>query len=176
MRTSTTEPAFPTRGFTLVEVLVVVLIVGLLVSVVAVRLTSGTRQSLHDEALRLAALLAHARDEAIATGAPLAWQGSDAGYRFLRRGPDRTWQPMDGDADLRARSLPAGVRLAIETPAQAGAVRRSSSLRPGSPNRSASRSPSASIGCGWPPTALPRRRSRRQATSGAECGRVAASH
>jgi general secretion pathway protein H len=121
MRTSTTEPAPAARGFTLVEVLVVVLIVAVLVSLVAVRLASGARQTLQEEAQRLAALLAHARDEAIVTGAPLAWQGADAGYRFLQRGPDRTWQPVAGDASLRARSLPPGVRLvAIETPATAG--------------------------------------------------------
>jgi general secretion pathway protein H len=120
MRTSTTEPALPARGFTLLEVLVVVVIIAVLVSLVAVKLAPDTRQSLRDEALRLAALLAHARDEAIVTGAPLAWQGSDAGYRFLRRGPDRSWQPMDGDPGLRARSLPTGVSLvAIETPATA---------------------------------------------------------
>jgi general secretion pathway protein H len=120
MRTSTTEPTRPARGFTLIEVLVVVVIIAVLVSLVAVKLAPDTRQSLRDEALRLAALLAHARDEAIVTGAPLAWQGSGAGYRFLRRGPDRTWQPLDGDPGLRARSLPAGVSLvAIETPATA---------------------------------------------------------
>jgi general secretion pathway protein H len=120
MRTSTTERAPPARGFTLIEVLVVVVIIAVLVSLVAVKLAPDARQSLRDEALRLAALLGHARDEAIVTGAPLAWQGSDAGYRFLRRGPDRTWQPLDGDPGLRARSLPAGVSLvAIETPATA---------------------------------------------------------
>lgn len=120
MRTSTTEPASPAPGFTLIEVLVVVVIIAVLVSLVAVKLAPDTRQDLREEARRLAALLAHARDEAIVTGAPLAWQASDAGYRFLRRGPDRTWQPMDGDAGLRARSLPTGVSLvAIETPATA---------------------------------------------------------
>jgi len=120
MRTSTTEPARRTRGFTLVEALVVVAVIALLVSLVAVRLSPDARQGLREEAARLAALLAHARGEAIATGAPLAWQRSDAGYRFLQRGPDRTWQPMDGDASLRARALPTGVSVvAIETPATA---------------------------------------------------------
>ncbi len=120
MRTSTTEPARRTRGFTLVEALVVVAVIALLVSLVAVRLSPDARQGLREEAARLAALLAHARDEAIATGAPLAWQRSDAGYRFLQRGRDRTWQPMDGDASLRARALPTGVSVvAIETPATA---------------------------------------------------------
>ena len=120
MRTSITEPLPRARGFTLIEVLVVVLIIAILVSLVAVQLSPDARHGLREEAARLAALLAHARDEAITTGAPLAWQRTDAGYRFLQRGADRTWQPMDGEASLRARVLPTGVSVAaIETPATA---------------------------------------------------------
>jgi len=105
-------------GFTLVEVLVVVVIIAALVSLVAVKLAPDARQSLREEALRLAALLAHARDEAIATGAPLAWQRTERGYRFVQRAPDRTWAAIDRDPSLRARDLPPGVGFAaIETSA-----------------------------------------------------------
>ncbi len=108
------------RGFTLLEVLVVVVIVALLVSVVAVRLAPDARQSLREEAARLAAVLAHARDEAIVTGAPLAWQSAGTGYRFVRRAADRSWQPVDRDPALRERELAPGVGLAaIETTVRA---------------------------------------------------------
>jgi general secretion pathway protein H len=101
------------RGFTLVEVLIVVLIIAVLVALVSVKLAPDARQSLREEALRLATLLAHARDEAILTGAPLAWQRTETGYRFLERAADRTWKPIDRDASLRGRELPAGVGLAV---------------------------------------------------------------
>ena len=105
-------------GFTLIEVLVVVAIIALVAALVTVKISPDARQSLREEGLRLAALLAHARDEAIVTGAPLAWQRTDEGYRFMQRGADRTWQPVDRDASLRARSLPIGVSLAaVETSA-----------------------------------------------------------
>ncbi len=107
-------------GFTLIEVLVVVVIIALLVSVVAVRLAPDARQSLREEAMRLAAVLAHARDEAITIGAPLAWQSAGAGYRFVRRASDRTWQPVDRDPALRERELASGVGVAsVETTARA---------------------------------------------------------
>jgi general secretion pathway protein H len=117
---SISEPLPRTGGFTLIEVLVVVTIIALLVSLVAVKLAPDARQSLGDEGAQLAALLTHARHEAIATGAPLAWQRTEAGYQFLQRGPDRKWQPIADDASLRARTLPTGVSFAsIETPATA---------------------------------------------------------
>ena len=120
MRMSISEPLPRTGGFTLIEVLVVVTIIARLVSLVAVKLAPDARQSLGDEGAQLAALLTHARHEAIATGAPLAWQRTAAGYQFLQRGPDRKWQPMADDPSLRARTLPTGVSFAsIETPATA---------------------------------------------------------
>lgn len=98
----------------------VVVIIALLVAVVAVRLAPDARQSLREEAMRLAAVLAHARDEAIVTGAPLAWQSEGDGYRFVRRGADRAWLPVDRDPALRSRALASGVGLAaIETAARA---------------------------------------------------------
>ena len=105
--------AFRARGFTLIEVLVVVVIIALLASLVAVNLAPDARQSLREEGARLAALLAHARDEAIVTGAPLAWQRTESGYRFLERAPGRTWRPLQTDASLRQRELPPGIRLEV---------------------------------------------------------------
>lgn len=99
-------------GFTLPEVLVVVAVLALLVSLVTVRFVPDTRQSLHEEATRLAAVLSHAHDQAVLTGAAFAWQPDANGYRFVRRDPDRVWRTVDHDAALRPRTLTAGVQLA----------------------------------------------------------------
>lgn len=105
-------PAGRVGGFTLLELLVVLIIVAAMVSLAGVNLAPDARQRLREEASRLAVLLGHARDEAITTGVPMAWQGTDDGYRFVRRAADRTWQPVDTDDALRARTLPAGVSFA----------------------------------------------------------------
>jgi general secretion pathway protein H len=106
-----------TSGFTLIEVLVVVVILAVLVSLVTVRIAPDARQSLRDEATRLATVLGHAHDEAIVTGAAFAWQADSNGYRFVRRDPDRVWRAVEGDPTLRARTFPVGVALAaVETP------------------------------------------------------------
>lgn len=105
-------PAGRVGGFTLLELLVVLIILAAIVSLVGVNLAPDARQKLREEASRLAVLLGHARDEAITTGIAMAWQGTDEGYRFVRRAADRTWQPVDADDALRARTLPAGVSFA----------------------------------------------------------------
>jgi general secretion pathway protein H len=100
------------RGFTLIEILVVVVLIAITVTLVAVRLQPDDRQIAREEATRLAALLTQARDEAITTGAALAWRGAPDGYRFLRRDKERVWQPFPPDEVFRPRSLTPPLALA----------------------------------------------------------------
>jgi general secretion pathway protein I len=100
-------------------VLVVVVIIALLVSVVAVKIARAARQTVREEAMQLAAVLAHARDEAIVTGEPLAWQSAgrrDHGER-RRSGAGHRARPC---RPLRAVSHHARAR----TPPRARQLRR----------------------------------------------------
>jgi general secretion pathway protein H len=127
------------RGYTLVEVLVVVLLVGITVGLVTVNLGHGDRDVVRDEAERLAVSLQQAQDEAVMTGTPLAWLGEVKGYRYLRRGPDRNWVPLEGGDAFPPRQLPAPVRVADVTGAavraDAGALVVLSSIALASPVR-----------------------------------------
>lgn len=100
------------RGFTLLEMLVVVLIMGILVGTVSVKLQPRDNDLLRIEAGRLAQLLELASQESRITGHAIVWTGEASGYRFWRQGSDDGWSEIHDDDLLRARSLPHGMVIA----------------------------------------------------------------
>ena len=71
-------------GFTLVELMVVLLIIGLMASVVVFSFPSGS-SALEEDAQRFAARTAALRDNAILQSRPMAVQVTPSGYSFLER-------------------------------------------------------------------------------------------
>ncbi|HEY9100537.1 GspH/FimT family pseudopilin [Chitinimonas sp.] len=107
-------PAAPRRqqGFTLVEILVVLVIISIIVVLAAVRFGQSDVDTLQRESERLSLLLETARDEAIATGAAAGFSAEPGGYRFWLQQPDASWQPVAESEVLRPRELPQALRLA----------------------------------------------------------------
>ena len=101
----------PARGFTLIEILVVLVIVGVVLATVVVKVLPDDRQALQQETSRLALLLEHARDEAFVSGRSIAWSAEDGAYAFWRRDQERKWQPLTGNEVLRERHFPSSVIL-----------------------------------------------------------------
>ncbi|HMC46290.1 MAG TPA: GspH/FimT family pseudopilin [Caballeronia sp.] len=97
----------PQAGFTLLEMLVVLVIAGLLVSLASVKLTRNPRTDLNEEAQRLALLLESAGDEAQVRARPIAWLPIEGGFRFTIRTEDG-WRPLRDDL-LRQRRWEGGV-------------------------------------------------------------------
>jgi len=77
-------------GFTLLEMLVVLVIGGIIAGAASMSLTRNPRTDLHEEGQRLALLFESASDEAQVRGHPLAWQANTQGYQFLERNA-QTW-------------------------------------------------------------------------------------
>lgn len=91
------------HGFTLLELLVVLVIAGLMLGAVSFNAMPSERQRLQGDAQRIALLLQLARDEAIVRNQPVAFEADPLTYRFLVR-EERVWVPIK-DELLRERAF-----------------------------------------------------------------------
>jgi type II secretion system protein H len=103
-------------GFTLVEVLVVVLVIGLAAGLAWARLDADPRALVAREARTLAAAMEHAAALAQWRNQAIAVSAVPGGYRFWRRESslegDR-WVPLVDDDVLSVHALPAGLSAAV---------------------------------------------------------------
>ena len=99
------------RGFTLIEMLVVLMIMGLFVGLVSTITRPDDRALLRLEAERLAQLLDLAAMQSRLSGKSIAWTAEGPGYRFWRSGEDTDWSEIRDDDSLRARALPQGMTI-----------------------------------------------------------------
>ncbi len=102
------------RGFTLLELLVVLLIFGLLVSFAVLAVGSSSSRQIEQEARRLVELAGLARDESLLTGEARALGFSRDGYAFLQQvwleDQQVMWVPLER-TPLTPRSV---ARLGLE--------------------------------------------------------------
>lgn len=113
-------------GYTLIEMLVVTLIIGVLLGTITTYVRPGPREQLDVEARRLAQLLNLAATESRLTGRTIRWTAEPSGYRFLRWQDNGGWSEMSDSDLLRPRNLPPGILLAdftVETMRRPNAMR-----------------------------------------------------
>ena len=102
------------QGFTLVELLVVLVIIGITLGLASLNAIPSPRQELENEAQRIALLLQLARDEAIVRNRQVAFEANPERYRFTVRN-DTGWEPVTRDDLLRERTFKsAPLQLALD--------------------------------------------------------------
>jgi general secretion pathway protein H len=100
-------------GFTLIEILVVLVIVGIMVALIGVHLGRSDAERARDQADRLTALIESARDDAILESRVYALQTTTDGYRFLTLSDAGKLIPVS-EEPLEPRILPPSVHLHLE--------------------------------------------------------------
>lgn len=99
------------HGFTLLELLVVLLIIGIIVSFAGLSIGQRSSRVVHDEAERLNGLFQMASDEAVMDGRELAVEFAQNSYRFLELNQDNKWVPIEKDNLFRKREIPPDIKL-----------------------------------------------------------------
>jgi general secretion pathway protein H len=100
------------RGFTLLELLVVLVILGVAAGVVSLSVAPSEERLVEREAQRLATLFRLAQDEARVRGRPVSWEADAQGYRFLMGGQ----KLQAADDPLRPRAWPFPVQHVVAPP------------------------------------------------------------
>jgi general secretion pathway protein H len=120
------------HGFTLLEILVVIVIIGVMVSMVSLSVgVLGADREVEDETRRFWAVLRQAREEAELQALDAAIFVGTSEYEFLRWDTRRNeWLPIVEDQLYAQRSLPEGLRFRLWLEG------REIVLKPGLPDRS----------------------------------------
>lgn len=103
----------PARGFTLLEIMVVLVLIGIITSFALLSVGGGPKGRLDEEARRLAALVELHQQEAILSGELRGIQFSRTGYAILRQDEKGAWQPPAAADTLIRHQLPEGIVLGL---------------------------------------------------------------
>ena len=123
----TTPRGARVAGFTLVEILVVIVVLGIAATIGAVTLRPDERGALMRESRRFAGAIEHAMSRAQLRSETLGLAVNAQQWQFLRRAPNEDgWVPLTDDDVLAPHAIAPAMRLAPRsyagTPLRAGAV------------------------------------------------------
>ncbi|MGV6816488.1 MAG: type II secretion system minor pseudopilin GspH [Thiotrichales bacterium] len=105
------------QGFTLLELLVVLVIIGIITTLAVVRIGNPLADRLTEEAQRFTRLFQLAKEQAILENREYGIGLSFGGYQFFDYAEDK-WQPLLTDPVFKPRQWPPGIEPELELEAQ----------------------------------------------------------
>jgi general secretion pathway protein H len=108
------------KGFTLIEILVVLLIIGAVISLAVLSVNSTGRDSqLDEESRRIEGLVGLLHERALLEGRDFGLRIEPAAYEFVFYDTRRNrWLMMDQEREFRHRELPKGITFQLQLDAQ----------------------------------------------------------
>ena len=92
------------KGFTLIELMVVLVIVGIASAAISLSIKPDPLKLLRKDAERVAQLLQLAQSEVQADGRPITWLTDAKGFRFSRKNDQGGVEYFNGDPQLKPRA------------------------------------------------------------------------
>src|SRR5579871_4017142 len=134
-------PPMRSKGFTLVEILVVVVIMAFVISVAVLSVgTAGRDSQLDEESRRLDGLIGLLHDRAALEGRDFGLRIEPSAYEFLSYDSARDrWIPLSREGEFRRRTLPKGVSFQLELDSQQVIIKPIDTSQRGGPAASADR-------------------------------------
>lgn len=103
-----------TDGFTLIELMITLVIIGVIVGMASTSLYQNPAKNMEREAARLQMIVRLVADEAILQGAEFALAFPKGAYQFLSlNSEDHTWSPMNSK-EYSKYTLPESITLSFE--------------------------------------------------------------
>jgi general secretion pathway protein H len=104
------------KGFTLVEILVVVVIMAMVISLAVLSIgVTGRDSQLDEESRRIEGLVSLLHDRALLEGRDFGLRIEPAAYEFVVYDPHRDrWLMLDQEREFRHRTLPKGISFQLE--------------------------------------------------------------
>jgi general secretion pathway protein H len=108
------------KGFTLVEILVVVVIMAVVISLTVLSVSATGRDSqLDEESRRIEGLVGLLHERALLEGRDFGLRIEPTAYEFVVYEPRRDrWMPMDQEHEYRHRELPKGISFQLQLDSQ----------------------------------------------------------
>ena len=89
------------RGFSLLEMMIVIMVIGILYSLAGSMLNLSVSDPLNEEVARLRERVTMAQDESIVRSQALALGFGESGYAFFAQNDQLQWDPIDKDGLLK---------------------------------------------------------------------------